>query len=179
MKILEQPLLVAPAPRFAWCLSLPVSLPTPGAGDSAPGVRTEKTRLSGRTASSDRVAEAPLGKKVAGGPIDFVPFLAGQREAFALGGVSNSLGGGGPQNGLDMRRVAADPGDGDGGVGHGVFLGDPVNDHIQGRELGIVEENPLEEAVLERGPRLNGDVPLADNSRGCFRLAPRRTHPCC
>ena len=61
-------------------------------------------------------------------------------------------------DGLELGRMAQQPGHGDGGVGNVVACGNLVNGGIELGELVIAEEHALEEAVLEGRPGLDCDI---------------------
>ena len=99
-----------------------------------------------------------LRKLIARSEIDIVPLLTGQVDFGRLDAIPEAAEVHRADDGLELGRMAQQPGHGDGGVGNVVTRGNLVNGGIELGELVIAEEHALEEAVLEGRPGLNGDV---------------------
>ena len=59
---------------------------------------------------------------------------------------------------LDLGGMAQDPSDRDRGLGYAVLLAEFTENTVQLGQLGIIDKTSLEQALLQRRPRLNGDV---------------------
>ena len=70
---------------------------------------------------------SPLRELLSGGLVNLIPFLSGEWQIGAFGGVPDPLGIHGAQIYLDIGRVPCNPRHGDGRIGHLIFFCEPVD----------------------------------------------------
>ena len=99
-----------------------------------------------------------LRQYIACGPVDLVPFFMGDPDIRSLDAIRQAGQIGGTGNGLHLGRMPEDPGKCHGSLGHRIPVGDLFQCFIQFGELVIVQEAALEEAILQGGPGLDGDL---------------------
>ena len=135
---------------------------TPGgsSGGSAAAVAGGLVTLAtaGDGGGSHESTRARSRQNVAGCQIDLVPLRARELKLLAARQIAHALRIGGANDGLDARRVAADPRHSNGGVGYAALIGDAIDNLVELRILGAAQKGALKEAVLERRPRLHGNV---------------------
>ena len=123
--------------------------------------------------------ELQSGQDIAGGQVDLVPLLASDGDISGSDALGQPVQVHRARDRLHLRWMPQQPGNRHGRRGHLVSRRHLVDGPVQLRVLVATQEDALEEAVLERRPRLDGDVVRVGSSRARCRPGRPNCHPTC